>query len=129
MRAFLVFFTGQVVLIYTGIWLIDATRLPELPQLVLHILMTVLALIALRVGMQLALMHEQPGPLHRQPCCACTANALCPTCPSARPAGGGSRVVAHLVANAGMSRRCSTNKPAVSSAGRYSCGGDSRHRK
>lgn len=85
-RAFLVFFTGQVVLIYTGIWLIDATRLPELPQLMLHILMTVLALIALRVGMQLALMHEQPDPCTGQPllCVHCERVVpdmpFCPAC-------------------------------------------------
>lgn len=85
-RAFLMFFAAQLVLIYTGLWLIDSTRLAEVPQLVLHILMTVLALIVLRVSIQLALLHERPDPYTGLPllCMHCEKVVpdmpFCPAC-------------------------------------------------
>lgn len=61
-RALLIF-TGVVVVLYTAIWVVDAARLPKLPQLLLHLGLTVLAVLAARIGMQLALLHEAPDPL------------------------------------------------------------------
>ena len=66
-RAALLIFSGLVAVIYTAIWAIDAVRLAKLPQLVLHLLMTAAALIAVRVCVQLALLHEEPDPFSEQP--------------------------------------------------------------
>jgi hypothetical protein len=85
-RAFLGLFTAQLGLIYTALWLIDSSRLPQVPQLMLHILMTVLALIALRLGVQMALLHEKPDPSTGQPllCLHCERVVpdmpFCPAC-------------------------------------------------
>jgi hypothetical protein len=59
-RASLAAFTALVLVIYLAIWLIDASPLPRWPQLALHLLMTVTALIAARLCLQLALLHESP---------------------------------------------------------------------
>jgi hypothetical protein len=58
-RLILLLFTGAVMVIYTAIWLIDESPLPSWPQLGLHILMTAVALLAARFGVQLALLHER----------------------------------------------------------------------
>ena len=53
-------FTALVLLIYLAIWLIDASPLPRWPQLALHLLITVAAIVAARLCLQLALLHEAP---------------------------------------------------------------------
>ena len=58
-RVALVVFTALVVTIYTAVWVIDAARLPRIPQLLLHLGLTAVALIAVRTGMQMALLHEK----------------------------------------------------------------------
>lgn len=109
-RAGLVLFTTQLVLIYTGIWLIDSTRLPQIPQLMLHIVMTVLALLALRLGIQLALLHEEPEPFTGAPllCVHCERVVpdltFCPSCGvAARAASRESR------------RQCRQSRPVLES--------------
>ncbi len=88
-RTALVFFAVLVAAIYTGIWVIDAARLPKWPQLGLHILMTVVALLAARVCLQLALLHEEPDPFTGQPtlCVHCERVVpdmpFCPACGAA----------------------------------------------
>jgi hypothetical protein len=88
-RAALTVFTALAVLIYSAVWLIEASRLPKWPQLGLHILMTVVALLAARVCVQLALLHEQPDPSSGQPvlCVHCDRvvphMAFCPACGAA----------------------------------------------
>lgn len=85
-RAVLLVFTLLVVVIYTAIWLIDDSPLSRWPQLGLHILMTVIALIVTRYGVQLALLHEQQDPPSCQPvlCANCDRvvpeMAFCPAC-------------------------------------------------
>lgn len=85
-RAFLGLFTAQLVLIYTSLWLIDSSRLPQVPQLMLHIVMTALALIVLRLSIQMALLHEKPDPCTGQPllCVHCErvvpGMPFCPAC-------------------------------------------------
>lgn len=79
-------FAGLVLVIYAGIWLIDAARLPMLVQLGLHLAMTVIALLIARVCVQLALLHERPDPFTGQPllCVHCDRvvpdMAFCPAC-------------------------------------------------
>lgn len=88
-RAALTVFTALAVLIYSAVWLIEASRLPKWPQLGLHILMAVIALVTARVCVQLALLHEQPDPSTGQPvlCVRCDrvvpAMAFCPACGAA----------------------------------------------
>jgi hypothetical protein len=88
-RAAFLVFSGLVAGIYTAIWAIDAIRLAKLPQLVLHLLMTAAALMAVRVCVQLALLHEEPDPFSEQPvlCVHCERvvpdMAFCPACGAA----------------------------------------------
>ena len=85
-RAALAGFTALVLLIYLAIWLIDASPLPRWPQLVMHLLMTAAALVAARLCLQLALLHEVPDRLPDQPvlCLNCERvvpeMAFCPAC-------------------------------------------------
>ena len=88
-RAALVVFSAVVAVVYTGIWVIDSARLPKWPQLALHILMTVVAILAARVCLQLALLHEEPDPFTGQPllCVHCERVVpdmpFCPACGAA----------------------------------------------
>ena len=88
-RLVLLAFVVQLILVYTTVWLIDSTRLPQEPQLLSHLVMTVLALIVLRVGTQLALLHEKPDHHTGQPllCGRCERVVpdmpFCPACGAA----------------------------------------------
>lgn len=88
-RAALVVFTMLVAVIYTGIWVIDSARMPKWPQLALHIALTLIALLAARVCLQLALLHEEPDPFTGQPvlCVHCRRVVpdmpFCPACGAA----------------------------------------------
>ncbi len=57
-RAVLVLIAAVVVAIYASVGVIDIARLPQWGQLALHLMLTAMALFALRVGLQLALLHE-----------------------------------------------------------------------
>jgi hypothetical protein len=65
-RAALLVFTALAVVIYTAVWMIDAARMPVWPQLGLHVALTVIALLAARVCLQLALLYEEPDPVSGQ---------------------------------------------------------------
>ncbi len=88
-RLALVIFTAGMVVLYTAVWVVDAARLPKLPQLFLHLALTVLALLATRTAMQLALLHESPDPPTGQPvlCERCDRVVpdmpFCPSCGAA----------------------------------------------
>jgi len=88
-RVALVVFTGTVVALYAMVWVVDSARLPKISQLALHLVLTVLALLALRFGMQMALLHEEPDPFTGQPvlCEHCERVVpdmpLCPACGAA----------------------------------------------
>ena len=88
-RAALLWFTGLVAVIYSALWVIDAARLPKPPQLALHILMALIALLAVRICVQLALLHEEPDPYSGDPvlCVHCDRvvpdMAFCPACGAA----------------------------------------------
>jgi len=110
-RVTLLFFSGLVAVIYSAIWVIDAARLPKWPQLAMHIAMTLIALLALRVCIQLALLHEQPDPYSGEPvlCVHCERvvpdMAFCPAC------GAASRAASR------SSRRLRRESPPVREAG------------
>jgi hypothetical protein len=62
-----------VLAVYVGLGFIDLVRLPQGLQLGLHLVVTVIALFALRIGLHLALMHEAHEPSTGEP-------LLCPHC-------------------------------------------------
>lgn len=90
-RAALVAFTVLVLAIYTAIWAIDSSRLPQWPELGLHILMTVVALIAARICVQLALLHEEPDPYTRQPMLCVHCDRVVPDMPFCPACGAAAR--------------------------------------
>jgi hypothetical protein len=57
-RALLVSFAVAVLVVYLGLGLIDVAHFPQLLMLVLYLVLAAVALFLLRVGLQLALLHE-----------------------------------------------------------------------
>jgi hypothetical protein len=57
-RALLVFFAVAVLVVYVGLGLIDVSHFPQVLMLVLYLVLAAVALFLLRVGLQLALLHE-----------------------------------------------------------------------
>jgi hypothetical protein len=57
-RGTLILIAVVVVAVYAALGLVDVARFPQLLQLALHLVLTGLALFALRVGLHLALLHE-----------------------------------------------------------------------
>jgi len=51
-------FALVVLVLYAGLGLVDVARMPQLLQLTLHLAVAAAALLALRVGLHLALLHE-----------------------------------------------------------------------
>lgn len=90
-RAALVVSTTLVVLIYTAIWVIDASRLPKWPQLALHLVITVIALLAARLCLQLALLHEQPDPHSGEPLLCIHCDRVVPDMPFCPACGAAAR--------------------------------------
>jgi hypothetical protein len=76
-----------VLTVYAGLGLIDIARFPQMVQLGLHLVVAALALLALRVGLHLALLHEAHDeinadqPLLCQHCGHVVPDmAFCPAC-------------------------------------------------
>ena len=57
-RALLVFFAVAVLVVYVGLGLVDVAHFPQVLMLVLYLAVAAVALFLLRVGLQLALLHE-----------------------------------------------------------------------
>ena len=57
-RALLVSFAVAVLALYVGLGLIDVARFPQVLMLVLYLALAMVALLLLRVGLHLALLHE-----------------------------------------------------------------------
>jgi hypothetical protein len=57
-RLVLVAFAVSVLVVYLGLGLIDVARFPQLLMLVLYVVLAAVALLLLRVGLHLALLHE-----------------------------------------------------------------------
>jgi hypothetical protein len=57
-RLVLVLFAVAVLAVYLGLGLIDVARFPQLLMLVLYLALALVALLLLRVGLQMALLHE-----------------------------------------------------------------------
>jgi hypothetical protein len=78
---------AAVAAFYVVLAVIDAAALPEELQLVLHLGVTVLALVAVRIGLQAALLHEARGEMHPSEPLLCAQcghvvpdMAFCPAC-------------------------------------------------
>ena len=61
-----------VIAIYAGLGLIDVARVPQLLQLAVHLTIAAIALLALRVGLHLALLHEAHDDVHEDEPMLCT---------------------------------------------------------
>jgi hypothetical protein len=110
-RAALSVFTVWVVVIYTLIWVVDAWRLPKWPQLGLHILMTVIALLAARLCLQLALLHEEPDPFTGRPTLCLHCGHVVPDMPFCPACGAATR------ASSRSARRRTRASPTTRQAG------------
>lgn len=106
-RVILLAFSLLVVMIYTAIWVIDASRLPKWPQLTLHIAITVVALVAARFCLQLALLHEQPDPFTCGPILCVHCRRVVPDMPFCAACGAAAR------ASSRSSRRRRRDHPPV----------------
>jgi hypothetical protein len=74
-------------LIHVGVGAIDVLGLPQMSTLGIHVVMTLVALVLLRIGMQLALLHEVPDPIDEHEPLLCVHcehvvpdMAFCPAC-------------------------------------------------
>jgi hypothetical protein len=75
--------------IYPALWVVDDARLPKWPQLALHLLMTAIAMVAVRVCVQSSLLHQEPDHQQSRPilCVHCERVVpdmpFCPACGAA----------------------------------------------
>jgi hypothetical protein len=74
LRAVLFVLAALVLLIHVAVGAMDVMGLPQLSVLGIHIVMTLAALVLLRIGVQLGLLHEAHDPIDEH------APLLCPHC-------------------------------------------------
>lgn len=86
-RAALYLLAILVVLIHTGVAITDIVGMPQLQMLTVHIVMTLVVLVVLRIGLQLALIHEVHDPIEQDEPLLCVHcehvvpdMAFCPAC-------------------------------------------------
>ena len=89
-RVVLGLLAALVILVHTAVGVVDIIGLPQLTMLSIHLTATVLALLALRMALQLALLHEQHDPVRPDEpllCIHCEMvvpdMAFCPACGAA----------------------------------------------
>jgi hypothetical protein len=73
-RVALVLAAVAVLVVYAGLGLIDVARLPQILQLGLYLAVTAVALLVLRIGLHLALLHEEHDEINAD------EQLLCPHC-------------------------------------------------
>ena len=84
--AALIGFGVLVLSVYAVVGVVDVAGMPQLAMLACHVAMALVALIALRIGLQLAVLHEAPAPATGEPllCLYCRNvvpdMAFCPLC-------------------------------------------------
>ncbi|MEI6254245.1 MAG: zinc ribbon domain-containing protein, partial [Mycobacteriaceae bacterium] len=77
-RALIALFAVTVLAVYAVVGLTDVAGFPQLAQLGVHLVVTLLALLLLRIGLHLALLHEAHDPMTGEP-------LLCPRCEQVVP--------------------------------------------
>jgi len=77
-RALIALFAVTVMAVYAVVGLADVAGLPQFAQLGVHLTVTVVAVLALRIGVHLALLHEAHDPMTGEP-------LLCPRCEQVVP--------------------------------------------
>ena len=77
-RALIALFAVTVLAVYAVVGLADVAGLPQFAQLGVHLTVTVVAVLALRIGVHLALLHETHDPITGEP-------LLCPRCEQVVP--------------------------------------------
>ena len=73
-RAVLALFAASVIAVYAALGLVDVAGFPQALQLVIHLSVAVVALLLLRIGLHLALLHEAHDEIHSD------EPLLCPHC-------------------------------------------------
>lgn len=83
LRAFLWLYTAATVVIYFGVYLVDAADLPRAAEVALIALLTALAMVVVRFAVQTALLYEAAEPGDRRPesCAHCGTVTNAPFCP------------------------------------------------
>ncbi len=71
-------FVVGVLAIYAVIGLTDVATLPQIPQLAVHLAVAVIAVVMLRLGLHMALLHEAQDPITGEP-------VMCPNCEQVIP--------------------------------------------
>ena len=86
-RAVLISFAVAVLVVYLGLGMIDVAHLSQVVMLVLYLALALVALLLLRVGLQLALLHEAHDEIQSDEPLLCTNcghvvpdMAFCPAC-------------------------------------------------
>ena len=86
-RLILVLFAAAVLVVYIGLGLIDVAHFPQLLMLVLYLVLAMVALLLLRIGLHLALLHEAHDEIQSDEPLLCTHcghvvpdMAFCPAC-------------------------------------------------
>ncbi len=94
--------TALGVLTYPGLWIVDSLELPRAADALVKLTLAVLALLAVRCGIQIALLHETPDPATGDPilCVHCERvvpdMAFCAACgTAARASSRSSRRLRH----------------------------------
>ncbi|MGV0993457.1 MAG: zinc ribbon domain-containing protein [Mycobacterium sp.] len=106
-RAALVFFTLLVGSLYAALWVMEAARLPQMTQLLLHLALALVAVLALRVAIQMALLREAHDPMTGQPVLCVHCDRVVPDMPFCPACGAASR------ASSRISRRLRRQSPPV----------------
>ena len=103
-RAVLALFAAAVIAVYAALGLVDVAGIPQALQLVIHLSVAVVALLLLRIGLHLALLHEAHDEIHSDEPLLCPHcdhvvpdMAFCPAC------GVATRAVVPVVANGATS--------------------------
>ncbi len=81
-RAVLALFAAAVMAVYAALGLVDVAGIPQALQLVVHLTVAVVALLLLRIGLHLALLHEAHDEIHSD------EPVLCPHCQPRRSRHG-----------------------------------------
>lgn len=106
-RTALLFFSLFVAALYAAIWIMEAARLPQMIQLLFHLALAVMALLALRVAIQLALLGEAHDPATGQPLLCVHCDRVVPDMPFCPACGAATR------ASSRLSRRLRRESPPV----------------